>query len=55
MKCNIMAIGYGMLSAAATVALGFSFFDEVSAATQIILLCQSAGFAFVSGVCVFEK
>ena len=55
MKCNIMAIGYGVLSVMATVALGFSFFVEVYVANQIILLCQSAGLAFVSGMCVFAK
>ncbi len=55
MKCNIEAIGYGVLSVAATVILGFSFFGEASAATQIILLCQSTGCAFVSGMCVFAK
>ena len=40
---------YGVLSIIATVCLIVSFFQEVKAMTQISLLIQAVGFAFVSG------
>ena len=44
-----MMFAHMALSVAATVTLGISLFSECSAVTQLSLLIQAVGFAFVSG------
>lgn len=50
MSLKFFKWAYAALSVAAAVALGISFFTEVSPTNQITFLIQAVGFGFVSGL-----